>query len=381
MGYVQVQLRQDVSVVLGKVTPEHKVKQPPYSVAVQIINSTGEIEFARCYGCAAQMGGCKHAVAFIFWLYRRTVEKAVTEVQCYWTKPRLSKVGTLSPVKAKQLVQKSKHQMGPLPPQPNFLQQVLQKMDQSGNSNVTGVVFGMCQATPSNCKAAEMKVLCQGCPDVSAVCSFLAGKVTAEMVADVCAATRGQSQSPAWYHLRFGRVTASRLYEAAHCKTAAGSLVESMLGYRSTAGSQAMQRGLALEPKVLKSVSKRLGTPITATGLHILPDRPMFAGSPDGLCTLNGVQHVVEVKCPVSVETVEKYVDEAGAIFPKVRAQLQLQMLAAGVEHGLLCVADPQFEKSGAVCVVYDELDMGFLGPIMDQAERFWRMAVLPMLL
>ena len=142
-----------------------------------------------------------------------------------------------------------------------------------------------------------------------------------------------------------------------------------------------MQRGLALEPKVLKSVSKRLGTPITATGLHILPDRPMFAGSPDGLCTLNGVQHVVEVKCPVSVKTVEKYVDEAGAIFPKVRAQLQLQMLAAGVEHGLLCVADPQFEKSGAVCVVYDELDMGFLGPIMDQAERFWRMAVLPMLL
>ena len=51
------------------------------------------------------------------------------------------------------------------------------------------------------------------------------------------------------------------------------------------------------------------------------------------------------------------------------------------VEHGLLCVADPQFERSGAVCVVYDELDMGFLGPIMDQAERIWRMAVLPMLL
>lgn len=39
------------------------------------------------------LGGCKHAVAFLFWLHRRSSEPSVTEAQYYWTATKLSKVG------------------------------------------------------------------------------------------------------------------------------------------------------------------------------------------------------------------------------------------------------------------------------------------------
>lgn len=40
------------------------------------------------------VGGCKHALAFLMWMHRRTEEPSPTEVTSYWKKPRLSSVGT-----------------------------------------------------------------------------------------------------------------------------------------------------------------------------------------------------------------------------------------------------------------------------------------------
>lgn len=39
-------------------------------------------------------GGCKHAVAFLMWVHRRSEDPSPTEVQCYWKKSVLSGVGT-----------------------------------------------------------------------------------------------------------------------------------------------------------------------------------------------------------------------------------------------------------------------------------------------
>ena len=46
----------------------------------------------------AQKGGCKHTIAFLFWLLRRSEESAVTDVKCYWQKPALSNIGNLPPL-------------------------------------------------------------------------------------------------------------------------------------------------------------------------------------------------------------------------------------------------------------------------------------------
>lgn len=51
----------------------------------------------KCCGCKGAASGCKHIIAFLFWLHRCSEEPSKTEVSCYWKKPTLSKVGTLEP--------------------------------------------------------------------------------------------------------------------------------------------------------------------------------------------------------------------------------------------------------------------------------------------
>ena len=38
------------------------------------------------------LGGCKHAIAFIMWLHEKSNTPAPTQTECYWRKPKLSRV-------------------------------------------------------------------------------------------------------------------------------------------------------------------------------------------------------------------------------------------------------------------------------------------------
>lgn len=378
MGYVQVKLLPGTSVVKGRVTPEHKINKTPYTVEITVDNESHLIDSAKCYGCPAQNGGCKHVVAFIFWLYRRSTEQAVTEVTCYWRKPSLSDVTRLSPIRARDLTPRASGRT--LPSQPNFLKQI---MDRAAEKQQTpaGAVFSVCQqSTNSILKDAEMRSLCKGCNDSSKMTSVLAEKMDRSTIEKVVEATKDQSKSPTWHHQRFGRVTGSKLHAAAQCRTPQGSLVESILGSKSFGSSNAMKRGMLLEPLVLSQLEKFLGEEIRPTGLHILQDRPMFAASPDGICSLGGVTHVVEVKCPSAEKNVSLYVDN-DIIAAKVRVQIQMEMLAVGVTNAVLCIADPAFEENGNIRVVFDTLDRAFLEPFMERAEKFWYAAVFPLLI
>ena len=51
-------------------------------------------------------GGCKHAVAVLAWLQRRSSDPPSTAVTCYWTERTLALVGT--EIKGICLVQESK---------------------------------------------------------------------------------------------------------------------------------------------------------------------------------------------------------------------------------------------------------------------------------
>uniref|UniRef100_A0A8D9BFU8 Uncharacterized protein n=1 Tax=Cacopsylla melanoneura TaxID=428564 RepID=A0A8D9BFU8_9HEMI len=62
---------------------------------------------AVCVGCEAAAGGCKHILAFLYWLYRRSMEPASTSTTCYWAKPTLSKIGsTIKYIKLENLTEK-----------------------------------------------------------------------------------------------------------------------------------------------------------------------------------------------------------------------------------------------------------------------------------
>lgn len=47
-----------------------------------------------CYDCTAALGGCKHQLALLGSMHRRSEDKTPTEKECYWKKSKLSKAGT-----------------------------------------------------------------------------------------------------------------------------------------------------------------------------------------------------------------------------------------------------------------------------------------------
>ncbi|XP_046971058.1 uncharacterized protein LOC124538099 [Vanessa cardui] len=58
----------------------------------------------RCEDCVASQGGCKHAIAFLMWIHRRSEEPSCTSIECYWKKSKLSRVGSsLKYITAKEL--------------------------------------------------------------------------------------------------------------------------------------------------------------------------------------------------------------------------------------------------------------------------------------
>lgn len=94
---------------MAKITPEHKVRATAYRCVFVCDEHTNKIESLECEGCAASKGGCKHTMALVMWLHRRSEEPACTEIACYWMKPKLSQVGSqLKFIKAKDMGNKRK---------------------------------------------------------------------------------------------------------------------------------------------------------------------------------------------------------------------------------------------------------------------------------
>ncbi|GBP81669.1 hypothetical protein EVAR_63156_1 [Eumeta japonica] len=48
------------------------------------------VKSIECHDCVASQGGCKHAIAFLMWIHRRSEEPSCTSVECYWMKSKLS---------------------------------------------------------------------------------------------------------------------------------------------------------------------------------------------------------------------------------------------------------------------------------------------------
>ncbi|CAH2098027.1 unnamed protein product [Euphydryas editha] len=94
IGFVQLRRESDICTVKCRVCPEHKVRSKPYTVTLIVDEKNSIVISSQCHDCAASAGGCKHAVAFLMWLHRRSEEPSCTQIECYWKKSKLSKVGT-----------------------------------------------------------------------------------------------------------------------------------------------------------------------------------------------------------------------------------------------------------------------------------------------
>ncbi|KYN12328.1 hypothetical protein ALC57_15499, partial [Trachymyrmex cornetzi] len=317
IGYVQLKREGDLCIVKCRVCPEHKVRSKSYSTTLIINEATEKIIDVQCHDCAA-----------------------ITEIACYWKKSRLSSVGTvLKYIEVKDL----------------GIQKIL-KLKQTSipdNSTFQHDVLQLAESKQIDCQISRLHI------DLK------------------CLKTNYLSDCPQWYELRYGRITASKLYEAAHCTTDSGSFVKQITGASKIHETSAMLRGKNLEKLVLSEVERELGTQIRNAGLYLLPNYPALGASPDGITN----EYIVEIKCPSNKKTLENFLSKDKIINPKYIAQMHLQMLATGRKKGLFCVADSAFESTKTVQMQWLTYDSEVAQDLIEKAMLFWKKNIFPLLL
>lgn len=188
--------------------------------------------------------------------------------------------------------------------------------------------------------------------------------------------TRDQKNDTLWHELRFGRITASNIYEASRCHTAEGSLVHRIIGATKIYDNIHMERGRRMEKLVIAEIEKQLKLKVEKSGILLIPSLPILGASPDGI----GNNFILEVKCPSSEKTIKNYLPK-GQISAKCKGQINLQMLAAEKKKGLFCVADPNFENNKQFTFVWIEYDEKFTYNMIEKAVNFWKEHIFPVLL
>ncbi|KAF9793768.1 hypothetical protein SFRURICE_008884 [Spodoptera frugiperda] len=131
VGYVQVKREGNICTVKARITPEHNVRQKCYSVTLVCDEAEETVLSVQCTMLEQKFfeslllntnlhkeyyftGGCKHAIAFLAWVHRRSEEPPSTSIECYWKKSKLSSVGTsLKFIKAKDMCDIPKKQPQP----------------------------------------------------------------------------------------------------------------------------------------------------------------------------------------------------------------------------------------------------------------------------
>ncbi|XP_047031864.1 uncharacterized protein LOC124638799 [Helicoverpa zea] len=368
VGYVEVKREGNSCTVKCRVTPEHRVKYKLYQVTAVIDESVEKIITVQCNDCAASAGGCKHAICFAIWLIKRSDEPSTTSTTCYWSKPKLAgAVGDQKFILAKNI-----GKMKRAPDNVDMTVNIAMFSEECKRRKVTtGLILNYCgNQQPQLSDFSVFNVVLHFIHQADDHCydnfkSFSATTITEDVVESIAEATKAQANSTLWHSMRQGRVTGSRIYEAIHCKTENGALVQSILGGYKVPETKAIKRGKTLEKEVLKELEQELGA-IQHTGLILIS--PIIGVSPDGICK----DFVIEIKCSISDKTMKSYVRD-GELYEKYKAQIMLQMHAAKKLKGLFCIADPSFEQTKLLHKYWVDYDEKHVTYLLGAAEEFWK--------
>lgn len=380
VGYVEVRRDGDLCIINCRVTPEHKIKAKLYRVTATINETEQKFVKMECNDCAASAGGCKHAICFAMWLIKRTDEPSVTSTMCYWKKPKLAgAVHDQKFILAKNL---GKRKISPENVNVDmdvtltmFAEECKKRNSTSGmvlkysgyreptlkNYSMFNLMLKFLHETNDDFSYDNFKVFCENI-------------LTIDAVNNIAKATKHQATSKLWHTMRQGRVTGSRIYEAVHCKTENGALVQSILGGYKVPETTAIKRGKMLEKVVLEKLEQELDVKMGNTGIILIS--PIIGVSPDAVTE----EYVVEIKCPVSVKTMKNYVKN-DKLHDKFKAQIMMQMHATKKTKGLFCVADPSFEQTKTLHKYWVDYDKSYAEELLNAAEVFWKTFIFNIIL
>ncbi|XP_061706708.1 uncharacterized protein LOC133517409 [Cydia pomonella] len=374
IGYVETKRTGNLCDVRAKVVPEQRITSKYYVVMVHLEEANESIIDTSC-DCAAGAGGCKHTVVVLHWLQKRSAEPSPTSIQCYWTKPSLKRALD-KPLMCKDLAKGEVAERGPK--DPLVLKRLRQEATKHGCGKSLLMVYDPERPMKMNSKYCIFDMMVDFLEKESRPTfnkfKIFSNAIMLENKEKIMKDTVGQVNSKQWHSIRQGRITGSKIYEIAHCKTPHGSLVEEILGGCKAPETKSMKRGKILEKRVLNKVKTDINKEIKECGFLIIDG--IFGASPDGV----GDDFVVEIKCPISEKTKKNYIKN-GQIANKFMGQVQLEMLAAGKNKCLLCVADPKFESNSLIETIVVNFDKNYIDNLMRDAEKFWDENVYPVIL
>ncbi|KAJ8913317.1 hypothetical protein NQ315_010985 [Exocentrus adspersus] len=152
--------------------------------------------------------------------------------------------------------------------------------------------------------------------------------------------------------MRYGRITASKAYNAIRCKVLDGCLVESILGAKLIQ-TKAMMRELELESNILKVLEKETEQKFFKAGIFLSQQNSLIGASPDAI----NKEFVVEIKSPTTENSCLNYIDSDGNIKEKCLYQIQIQMYLSNRMRGIFVMSHPDFEKSENITIKYCDFD------------------------
>lgn len=319
---------------------------------------------------------CKHKTALIFWLLRRAEEPSPTDVACYWKKATLS---TIKNIKSKTVDELSNRNTN-LNGSNNCLLKEFIEIGKTSNCDAGVIRYSEYGIKPT--LYMDHLIICfiekYGNVDKLTCHNFLSF-CKEEMTNDVCEKIRFETEEQAaknqWYHVRFARITASKLFEVSRCNTHDGSLVGSLMGSRGFKGNAATLRGQKLELQIFQQLKETKYPTITKCGIILRGDMPIFGASPDGIDD----EYIFEIKCPSKRKTLSNYILN-GTPKEKVFYQMQLQMAMSGRCKGILVVADPAYEINKRLTEVEVTFDKSKVDAIVEKCEKFWKQTIFPLL-
>ncbi len=143
--------------------------------------------------------------------------------------------------------------------------------------------------------------------------------------------TRGQSDSRIWHHVRSQRLTSSTFKRIVSRVADFSTLATNMQKQKRSVQTQAMKRGLELEPDAAAQYEEETANRAFPCGFVINPHAPHLGASPDRkVAESTGVLGLLEIKCP-DVDRVRecKYlsVKEDGALALKTSHEYYYQMI------------------------------------------------------
>lgn len=199
--------------------------------------------------------------------------------------------------------------------------------------------------------------------------------LTTERCKEIQENTKYRYNDPSMYlEMRYGRISSSKVYECMSKNIPFDKLYHTIMGFHKHADTTEINRKRHIELNVRQQLEFFAKCKYENAGLFISSEFPLIIAIPDGICDT----HIVEIKCPTTAQDMARYMSDGEQLSPKYYTEMQVQMYVSGKAAGVVCVADPDFEKNKNIYIQTVALDRNYAKDVMTKAQEYWRNFIFP---